>query len=1119
MANSTNFDVNVNYNLNLSNAAVVRINRGLSTIQDELDRAEKKNAGKKPILDGAPVVKQGKIIIDTLKKIEVQVAAVTQAQKDFLASFMSPDAANRIVNENIRVAASVKATAEVADEARLHDKKATEASLADFQKVAGQMADARKKMYPVPLSAEESLEQASTAAKNLEANAAAIGGAFKQSFDELIKSGRTAEEALGDLTDEMKVMREGGVLAAGGGAGAELANDVSRAQRAADLASGQSIIPDLNAIDELARKIEADAKKAADALGTVVNASEALDSVRPAYEPHDIEGSTERAAALAAGKSIIPDLNALDDITRQIETDARKAKEAVDALNYVEPPPNEGWVADPNAPPVTALSPDVVSTITKDEERMVAGMARLMELEDRFEKKSGKVWEKYLLLSRAANGDIDKIVAAGESLLQKKGLMAKPDKTKAPGDDPMVKAAKEAQQIEEQTNRARYTALRRASSLIQRVAVDIERTGRALTLTGVGVVGGIMAEAGRYAANAKDATAATSAWNEQTEKLARSRKRVDETLTRQALPLITMAANVAEKVSRFVEKNPDLINTAVKGGVLLAGIGVLTTVVAKGLRMVADAAYIAASGTNLLAGRTMAGAATEFMIAAGLMKGAKYGVTGGMIGPPTATTAAGGAGAAGIIGSVGLIITGLIASGAAIALVNQLLDKTGASGKIADAQKKIQETSARPYPGIITGARPESGGLTKVVRDLFNLDDAAAKADEGILKLSESMNANAITDAYISWQDDAKRATKEAADTRKKILEDADKAVLASAASYAKQVGGINAQYNKSRHDIIISHRDADLQAEEDYQTSRADIISEGNDEIKQMEQDHQDNLRKMQMGHDERVAEFIASRDALGLVKENRAFALEKAEAEKEINEEIGKRRQDLGKRLGELQAQFVAEHDQRQAQYVAQLAENEARRKDELKAAAAAYQEEQQVIRDQKAAQLQELDEGLKAERIRRREQFIAQVKELDASLLGERELKSQYYQLMLGDADKWLADYRTKLKAGVIAASANGTTGSKDKGGYVTKGTHKVAQNGIPEFILDGSATRAAERAIGGRLTQESLLRGLGAGGGSRQAVYQDYRRVDAPLSKDMRAQLKSMAVDAITEAMER
>lgn len=84
-------------------------------------------------------------------------------------------------------------------------------------------------------------------------------------------------------------------------------------------------------------------------------------------------------------------------------------------------------------------------------------------------------------------------------------------------------------------------------------------------------------------------------------------------------------------------------------------------------------------------------------------------------------------------------------------------------------------------------------------------------------------------------------------------------------------------------------------------------------------------------------------------------------------------------------------------------------------------------------------------------------------------------------------------------------------------MSRGLYAVARNGIPEFALSGSTTKAAERAIGSTLTDEALFRLFSRVGEMRSVSYYDNRRMEVPLSKDMRGAYERTAENVLRRAL--
>ncbi len=677
------------------------------------------------------------------------------------------------------------------------------------------------------------------------------------------------------------------------------------------------------------------------------------------------------------------------------------------------------------------------------------------------------------------------------------------------------------------------------ASVAMRESARIQQASQTLIVAGTALSAGILAEGNRYASSAKKPTEATEAWTRATNDLAQARTRADEVIIKQSLPIMREVAKIANVTAGFIERNPQIVPLALKAGVILAGIGGIGMLVAKGLRVYADIQYLAATNLQLAAAKLQKDAGKDQLKAAVInskSKGAggglfsKEGLTKGLAGAGLLTeaggaTALGAALAAGLGVAIGAgindVLTKLTGKGA---YTNQFLtvgarqvghsvfekvaEKRGMS--VEEAQRKTLVFTA--LIGKLTGAVDENSDLWK--KAAASIKGASATVSEGIAQLAGSPHEVEIVNAYTKWQADDAKLVKDAMNERIKIIAEGEKDVADITRKYADQRVNINKQFNDNRASIVTSYAAAVLEAEQQYNDQRAEIIRSANDDIKKMEEDYQESRRKAELDHADTMDELARNLDALGLVKEERRFAREKSEADRAQNLEIKRHNKEIAQRLQDLNDQFQAERAKRLEQYKQDLTDNEKKRTEELKRNAEELKAELKQQHEAQVAKLKELQDGLNAERKRRQDVFIAEVRDLDAYLLGDRGQKQNYYNLMLADADRFLAAYRAKLPTGATGTTSGQTgtvKGTADAGGYVNKGLYRMAWDGKSEWVANATTTRALERAIGSSLTQSNVTNALN--GGSRQVVYQDQRRMEIPLSKDQAEMYEQGALDAL------
>jgi hypothetical protein len=639
------------------------------------------------------------------------------------------------------------------------------------------------------------------------------------------------------------------------------------------------------------------------------------------------------------------------------------------------------------------------------------------------------------------------------------------------------------------------------------VAGRIESIGRGALAGGAAVSGGIFLAAKNYIKDAEQSDRLTRKWLSSTLEIENAQKLIGRVAAQAVLPFLEKAADVSSKVAGFVEKHPEIVEAAFNTGLFVAGFGALSLAVSRGIKLFADARYLLTIPAQLQAARLQDQAANKQLEAA-LLRAKELGINI----PTPAKTAATGAG--GVLATAVPIIGGsLLAGGLSVAMEKELdaieklfSDRFGKLGQIVDDALAAPLARILPGFGLIRSLDTIFQRFTGNIKDVGDAAEEAGKAaGRAIGRLKGSENEQEVVAAWQKFQADIAQIEQEAAAERKQIIESAERQIADITRKYNQQRADINARFSANRTAIIRDFNEESAKAEIDYAKQRADIIKDSGQEIRDIEERHQENIRKLTLDHAERMADLTASRDALGLVKEQRRFDREVSESEREANQEIAKRKQQTAERLQELAAEFAQERAQRQAEFAQRLAENEQRRQEELKQAAEAHQRELEQAREAERQKLLELQQSLNAERLRRREVFIAEIKDLDSSLIRERGLKQQYYSVMLEDAQRFLTAYRSRLpSAGTVTGSTGGTTPIHDYTGWAYTGLYRMAANGQPQWVMSGAASRAAEQIIGGRLTQDAMLSALARGSGrgsSRTVNYNDQRRFNAsiPLSE--------------------
>lgn len=694
---------------------------------------------------------------------------------------------------------------------------------------------------------------------------------------------------------------------------------------------------------------------------------------------------------------------------------------------------------------------------------------------------------------------------------------------------------------------------------LRMTGASIGQQGQLMSMIGGGVAGGIFKAAGDYIKGLESATETSREWATQMQRIEGSQKRIGAVLASESLPLLEKGADLLGKLANFLEKNPEAAGNAMKAGLTLAGVGALVIALGKGITLVSDIAFIAATINMLKGGRDSIIAAGSFMassrnnVQAGTMMLAASRNMGkltiGKFAPlnklsPTITnakpavpvpTAAGGS----TLASIATVVIPIAVGAAAGYLTDKVFDKIeGRDAKFEDYMTSLKQLLAVDAKalGDMLGGKGGMGGFDpfgirkmlnipedlgdqwfKAVRDaLFKVDEDSHGAADGLEGISDALKNSLKRDEILAaWEDyiadDLELARKHAAD-RKKIEADAVESIRKANQDFARDMqkiaANMNSQLAKARADFASSEEKEERQ----YQERRADLIREAAEQQSEMWEDYQEKLRKAQEEHLERRAEFLASRDAVGLVKEKKRYAKERAEIEREFDRETSERARESTRRLEELRVQHEQERAERFAEYQARLVEIRENARQEIAELQRKHAEELREIQLNRNDRLRELDLQHREERERRRNAFLAQVRELDAALLGEENLRKQYNLRMLKELDAFLLRYQKGM--GSLLETTASIAGSRQSGGYVTQGLYRLHSG---EYVINPSTTKTLEGLMGQQLTQSGLVQM--AHNTRTQVTWNDQRRFDSRLQPSDRRAIRNDTLQILEKVVAR
>lgn len=694
-----------------------------------------------------------------------------------------------------------------------------------------------------------------------------------------------------------------------------------------------------------------------------------------------------------------------------------------------------------------------------------------------------------------------------------------------------------AKRRQREQDEAKYIAMLRQESeilskqaaLAMRTSERLGRFGAVATVAGLAIGGGIIAEATAYARRMGDATEETRAFNAELAKIANARGRIDNVLTAQVLPLLRVASQVAEKTAGVIEKNPQLVDFALKGAALLVGIGTLAKLASTGFKIYADATFFAAQNIGLTAAQMQLAASRNQLLAAG--KGGLGGI---------APVAAGGRLGA-TLGTVALYATTIILAGAAaLAIGNAFIDAmdkagvkrfsgetdftfgdvvTGAfmamaapAGMLANILEKIPgaigDTAAAfgEFLGKFSTGLAQATGSSMILGAMEKLDPSLKNAASSTDKLSESLSAfgtaaslASAAQAYGNYVQANAASNAQYAQEKAAIEANATQQIQSIYRSHSAAMSSIGNQLASSLASIEANYEAQRIAAEQNYQAQRAQIIEQGAAQIEQIQRDAQERLRQLAQDHAERVEDLTNSRDALGLAQENRDYEQAREEETRRAKEEIRKAQEQTAQQLAELDRRYALEQQQAQAQYELQKQQAEAQAAEQYAQESANFQAQLLQAQEAKEAQLRDLEDKHRQELVQNRNNFIAQLRELGYYLNNDYNLQVEWHNRMLEETRRFLEEQNA-----MYVEQGGGNAPVHDYSGYAYRGLYRMAQDGQRQFVLSGSATRALESMVGGKLSQSSVMQQVRNGGSSVQIVdnKQYYRGISPRERKEIR-----------------
>lgn len=553
-----------------------------------------------------------------------------------------------------------------------------------------------------------------------------------------------------------------------------------------------------------------------------------------------------------------------------------------------------------------------------------------------------------------------------------------------------------------------------ASQNLKQLGGDLQQIGQSLAVVGAAMVAGPLAAAKNFIDNVPfdDVTAR---WQSAQQDIEQSYLRIGAVAAETLLPLVEKLAGLAEQTAEFVEQNPEVIK-------VLVGLG----------------SFLAVGGGALQIGGKLAemgGLAMQY--APGLGGAIKGGLA-------TAGKAVGG-----FLGGVGGVVTGGLALGA----VGYEALARSEMGQRAGLANLGQYASVAAYgAGSLFGQGEEwfrwMGEMTGVI-------EKQAEAAEKNVKSQEIVTQKQL-DAFAAYEDAQKQRQdyeKAAEEQRNQIIQefaDRRKEIEANAESQRNQV---IAQFASQRANLMRQFSQTENRAEQDYYRQRAQAAQKHGLDAQRAEQDHQRELRKLQRDHNRRVTDLVDERDALGLVREQRAYEDQRQETEQNHRIEMQRRNEDYALQLRDMEANFALQRQRRLEDYQRQVEDLRLQEQQRL-----AQMEAQKVIELQKLEELEkkkleQFDKNYKVELEQLRAAEQNRLATLRSVALNDNSLLQKAGMEMTARYRAWLQQATQNFLPGQVSAANFGSRAPQYRaaGGWVNSGAPYIVGERGPELVI--------------------------------------------------------------------
>ena len=304
-------------------------------------------------------------------------------------------------------------------------------------------------------------------------------------------------------------------------------------------------------------------------------------------------------------------------------------------------------------------------------------------------------------------------------------------------------------------------------------------------------------------------------------------------------------------------------------------------------------------------------------------------------------------------------------------------------------------------------------------------------------------------------------------------------------ASYEKQKLQSEQQFQESWFEKVVAFTQQEQDAETDYYKQRMTAARDYGLQAQRAEQDHQKEMLKLQRDHADKVSDLVADRDAMGLMLENRKYQESRQDAEDAYNTDRQRAIQDYQTRMSDMEQAFREQRQRAERDFQQQMALDEKHHTEAEDQAYADYQDTLTNLKKQNADEIKAAQDQYAKDLKTIQDNFNTNSDALKQSLIDSLyNLDPVYYawlQNLTTSASvatqgiRQLTSFLNSIQFGYGSGGGGPAAQSQDAGGYMRPGIYANLTGG-DEYALDRNTTAWMERTVGGKLTQQSIVRAM-------------------------------------------